>query len=270
MNQYEQREYESILSWKKEEPSVVTKAIGFVFKPASWLIEKVVPQKAIEGCLIAFDKIAEFLTDTADIVRDGSVSNVEELQTKSLKMSDGLADNVHNWALATAGVEGAVSGSTGLPGIMVDIPALITISLRTVHKIGVCYGFEVKTEADRQRVFWILAAASANTMAEKSSALCSLQKISVYVAKNTWKKIIEDAGKGKWIAKLVVAIKQLATQLGINLTKRKVAQIIPVVGSGVGAAVNVAFINDVVWAARRTYQELWLERNNKIKPTLRR
>ena len=198
MNKYEQKEYAAVLDWKQKGPSVADKTVGFVFKPLSWLVDKVVPQKAIEGALIAFDKIAEFLTDTADVVRDGSVANVDELQVKSLKLSDELANSVHNWALTFAGAEGAATGATGLPGLIVDVPALITMSLRVIHKIGVCYGFEVRNETDRNFVLGVLSAAGANTMKEKISALVLLQKINMLVANTAWKKLAAIAAKNKY------------------------------------------------------------------------
>lgn len=266
MNEYEQKEFAAIVAWKNEEPSVMSKAIGVIFKPASWLISKVVPPKAIEGCLIAFDKIAEFLTDTKDIIRDSHVRELVELQNKDLRLSDKLANEVHNWALATAATEGGTSGALGLPGLAVDIPALLTMSLRLIHKIGVCYGFEVATDTDRNFVLGVLSAASANTMSEKTTSMVLLQKINIMVARTTWKKLMTEAAKNKaGLPALIVAIKTLAKQLGINLTKRKVAQVIPVIGGGVGAAMNVAFINDVAWAARRMYQERWLMVNQRIK-----
>jgi hypothetical protein len=49
------------------------------------------------------------------------------------------------------------------------------------------------------------------------------------------------------------------------MVKRKAAQAIPVVGAGVGAAMNLAFINDVAWAARREFPKRWLYDNKKIK-----
>lgn len=260
MTKYERHEYDEIVAWKESKPTMVEQAVGFVFKPASWLIATIVPQKAIEGCLIAFDKAANFLTDTADVVRDGAVSDIKDLQRKDLRLSDELADGVHNWALLTSGAEGAVAGSAGLVGMAVDIPSLITMCLRVVHKIGVCYGFEVNSNTDRNFVFGVLSAASANTMKEKVVALGLLQKINVMVATTAWKKLATDKAA---LPVVIVAIKNLAKQMGVNLTKRKVAQAIPIIGAGVGAAVNVAFINDVAWAARRMYQERWLLINGK-------
>lgn len=265
MNEYENSQYGAILEWKKKEPGVVTKAFGYALKPVSWLMTLIVPQKAIEGCLVAFDKIAEFFTDTDDVLRDGSVNNLEELQSKSLQMSDKLAKSVHNWALAIAGVEGGTTGVFGLGGLVVDIPALITMSLRVIHKIGVCYGFEVRTEEDRNFVYGVLSAASANTIQEKTVVVLLLRQLNVLVAKTAWKQIAKVAATQKTgIAALVITIKHLAKQLGINITKRKAAQAIPVVGAAVGAAVNVAYLDDVAWAARRMYQERWLMINKRI------
>ena len=268
MNDYEEKEYVAIQKWQNKEPSVAAKAVGVVLQPLSWAITKIVPPKAIEGCLVAFDKIAEFLTDTEDVLRNAAVNNIEELQTKDLQLSDNLAKKVHNWALATAGVEGGATGSAGIFGMIVDIPALITMSLRVIHKIGVCYGFEVRTEQDHNFVFGILAAASSNTFKEKTTAVVLLKRINVLVAQNTWKKLTEMAATHKHgLAALVMSIKQLAKQLGINITKRKAAQAIPIIGAGVGAAINVAFLNDVSWAARRMYQQRWLLLNKKIDDT---
>ena len=53
-------------------------------------------------------------------------------------------------------------------------------------------------------------------------------------------------------------------QLGINITKRKALQAIPLFGTVVGAAMNAQFINDIAWAARRAFQERWLIENQLI------
>ena len=61
----------------------------------------------------------------------------------------------------------------------------------------------------------------------------------------------------------IIAVKNLCKQLGINFSKRKAMQVIPVVGGAIGAAVNADFIRDVGYAARRSYQERWLRDNEK-------
>ena len=266
MTPYEYNEYEQIIKWQNEEPSVVSKTINEVLKPVSWLIGKIVPPKAIQGALTAFDGLAELLTDSNDIKRDGGVDNVEELRIKDLQLSDKLANEVHNWANGIAAVEGAGTGTLGLPGLIADIPSLITMSLRVIHKIGLCYGYDCITQTDKQFVYSILSAAGSNSVKEKAASISTLQAINKTIAGVTWKKMAEKATENKFgIEALILAIKQLAKQLGINITRRKALQAIPIIGAGVGAALNIAFINDVAWAARRAYQERWLMENGKIE-----
>jgi len=264
MNQYEEQQIKEIVSWKSKEPSIVSQTMQVVAKPLGWLVNLVIPKKAILGALVTCNNIAELITDKGDILRDGEVNDIKELAHKDLKLSDKMADSVHNWANSVAGLEGGVTGATGLVGLIVDIPSLITMSLRVIHKIGLCYGFECNTEEDKQIIFGIMSAAGANNMKEKTAALLTLKQAETIIAKTTWKKMGENFSKYS-LQGTIITVKALAKQLGINITKRKAAQAIPVVGGFIGAGMNVAFINDVAWAARRTFQERWLLINDKAQ-----
>lgn len=265
---YEINEFHDIIKWQNEKPSVVREVIDTALKPATWAIKKIIPAKAIQGALTASDYLASALTDSKDIKRDGNVDEIKELRHKDLELSDRLANNVHNWANSIAALEGVATGATGLPGMIVDIPTLITMGLRVIHKIGLCYGYECKTEQDKQFIYGIISAAGANTVEEKTISVATLQRMNVIIAKTTWKKITEKAAQNPAsIEAVIIAIKQLTKQLSINLTKRKALQAIPVVGGLVGASMNLSYINDIAWAARRSYQERWLMDNGKIKLT---
>ena len=91
-------------------------------------------------------------------------------------------------------------------------------------------------------------------MDEKTAILVTLKQASIMIQKNTWKKIGEMASKN-FLAKGILSIKQAAKMIGINLTKRKSLQSIPVIGSGVGALMNGSFINDIARAAQKSYQK---------------
>lgn len=265
INFYENAQLNNIKKWENEEPSVVSQAIGFVTKPVSWVANKIVPQKAIQGALVGFNSVAKALTDENDILRDAKVSSIHELKTKDLQVSDKLADNIHNWAIGIAGTEGGVAGFFGLPGMVADIPTIITFALRTIHKIGLCYGYKATTQEDNLFVYSVMSAAGSNSVKEKNMAIATLRQLNVILLKNTWKKMAEKAAQEKMSGEaFIIAIKALAKQLGINLTKRKALQAIPIAGAGVGSAMNIAFINDICWAARRSYQKRWLMDNGKI------
>lgn len=256
---YEKEQVRDIVAWQNQEPSVVSKGFSRFAKPFEFVVSKVIPQSAMEGALNAANSAGQFLADEGDICRDGNVANIEDLRHKDLKTSDDLANNVHNWAITTAAAEGGVTGAAGAAGIALDVPAILTLALRTIHKIGLCYGYRADTLEEKNFVLDILSAAGANSQKEKVSALVALQTMRTILAKQTWKSM-QNAGQKE---AMLLAIKKLCSELGINLTKRKALQAIPVIGATVGAAVNGSFLRDVGYAARRIYQQRWLQDNDK-------
>lgn len=266
ITEYESKELVSINKWENDPPNIVNKALGVVSAPVSWMVRKVVPEKAIVGALNFASCAGNFLADTRDLKRDGKVNEIAELRKVDLSICDSIANGVHNWALAFAAVEGGGTGWFGLPGMAVDIPALITFSLRTIHKIGLCYGFESKSEDDEKFILNVLSAAGANNPSEKNVAILAMREIEVMLLNQSWRKIGKIAAEkavGKETA--VIAIRNLAKQLGINITKRKALQAIPFVGAGIGAAMNAQYINDICWAARRSFQKRWLGEKGAIE-----
>lgn len=265
LTQYEKDQVREIVLWERKEPSVLSKIGGGLLKPFSWMISKIVPDKVMEGALLACNAAGALLADKNDILRDGTVDSVKELQFKDLELSDKMANNVHNWAVGLATVEGGAAGALGVPGMVADVPALITLAYRTMHKIAMCYGFECSNPEEKMFLNHIMAAANANTIQEKAASIIALQQINVIIAKTAWRKMSEKAAANK-ISKeaFVLFIRSFAKSLGYNLTRRKALQAIPVVGGAVGASMNAVFIHDVAWAARRSFQKRWLLINGKI------
>ena len=264
--QYEQLQIKAVSKWKAKEPSAGPRIVGVALFPVTWLLNKLVPTAAIRTALDLSSSTAEWLTDTNDIVRDAGVKSLSDLRTRDLEKSDKIAGSVHKWAIGAAVVEGGATGAFGIFGMAADIPAIVVLSLRTIHKIGACYGFEVQSREDRDFVLGVLSSSSANTMEEKMMALMTLRSVEVTVAKQTWKSMAQTAGQqavGREAG--IMAVKSLAAQLGINLTKRKVLQAIPIFGALVGALVNGWYIKQVSWAARRAFQERWLLENGKLE-----
>lgn len=265
LSPYEISQLAKIQEWKAEEPGVISKSLGVITEPMAWLINKIVPEKAIQGALDFANTAGEWLADQKDIKRDGEVDKIADLRVKDLALSDKLADTNHNWAIGFAATEGAATGACGILSAPIDIPATITLALRTIHKIGLCYGYESVTKEDKEFVLSVLAASGANTVEEKVAALAVLKNIEVILAKQTWKSMAAKAAEnrlGKEAA--VIGIKNLAKQLGINITKRKALASIPAIGALVGCSVNGWYIKEVGWAARRAFQERWLFDNGKI------
>lgn len=265
MNKHEKSQSKAIEDWKKKEPGLVRIAGNVLFKPVGWLVNIIIPKKVTRGLITAANATGKHAANKSDILNESGVSSIADLQDGDLEVCDKLAESVKNWARAIAAAEGAVIGWAGIPGMLVDIPFIISFAFRTAHKIGLCYGFEMKSEEDNIFIVSIIGAAGANTIEEKTAALLALREIQVMIAKTTWKRMAEKAAENQMSKETaVLATKEFAKKLGINITKRKVGQFVPIVGAGVAAAVNLAFINEIAVAAIRIFQEQWLVANNKI------
>jgi hypothetical protein len=214
-SKYEIQQASEIQDWKREEPSVAAKAIGFVVEPMAWLVNKVVPESAIRAVLDGANFVAEHLADESDVLRDADAPSIDSLRSKDLEVSDRIANVVHNWANGMAAAIGGGGGAFGLAGMAVDVPVTITLALRSIHKIGLCYGYRCDDEIGQRFVLGILAASGANDQEERLAAITTLQLISTMLQKVTWKKISATAAEkqfGKEAA--VMAIKQLAKAAG--------------------------------------------------------
>ena len=162
------------------------------------------------------------------------MSDIGELAQKELAFLDKLAANVHHWAIGLATTGGIATGFGGAVTLAADIPATVTLALRTIYKIGLCYGYEPKTDEDRLFILAVLAIPSANSLGDKMIALNTLHAVRA----NTETSLVTSSGDTteatpeKPITKkdTDIAIDHLAKAIGLNLTKRKILQLIPAVG----------------------------------------
>jgi len=266
LGEYEKEQIRAINIWRTEKPTVVNTALSYVIFPISIFLQAIVPESAMRGAIDGTSAAAEWLADEGDILRKGEVSDIDVLKSKGLLLSDQLANEIHNWAIGIASAEGAGLGMLGIYGLALDIPFILTFALRTIHKIGLCYGYKTKDEKNKHFVLAILSAAGANTANEKAEAVKILRAIDVMVAKQTLKVVAEKAAQRQLGKEAVlISMKNLGRQLGINISERKVLQAIPAIGAFVGGSVNAWFIKDVGWAARRAFQERWLIENSMIE-----
>lgn len=269
MTSYEKKQLLEIQDYQNEKPSVVSEGLSLIGKPLEVLTGLLIPEQAIQAVLNGANATAEFLADEGDIIRDGNVTQIKDLRNKSLELSDKMANEVHNWAIGVAVAEGGATGMLGAAGIAVDIPAVLTLALRTIHKIGLCYGYKADTTEDKEFVLSVMSLAGANSMKEKNQILLQLKMIEATLRKNAlWlieRKATKDMAKKTVSNEVIIKmIRDVCKQLGINFSKRKAVQIIPVLGAGVGATMNGSFIRDIGYAAKRQFQERWLIDNGKI------
>jgi hypothetical protein len=244
---------QAIAAWRQQKPSLLSNVMGVAGAPIALVLNKLIPNKAIEGALIGVDWIAK------QRLNRGSGSDFSDLST-----CDRKARTVRATTTAGATAEGGLAGLFGIAGMAVDIPAVTLVALLTIRQVGFQYGYTEDNDAERLFVFSVLSAAGANSQAEKNEALLTGALLR-NALNQTWKSMASKAATNKVSAESVlIAVRGLAKQLGINLTKRKALAAIPAIGAAVGAGINLWFINDVGEAAQRCYQERWLRDRNML------
>jgi hypothetical protein len=258
MTPYEQKVLKELHAWQAEPPSWGTRLLAKPGRKVAQVVEVLVPTAALRAALSGADRLGRRLSDERSILQRAGVASLADLRDGPLEACDKLSRQVGRRAAAMGGAAGAVFGVAGAAGLVADVPALLTLAMRTIHRIGFCYGESPDQDHERRLGVAIFALVSANSADEKLAALQALRG-SAELLDAAWRDGVERVAERE-IAKdaTVYSLQNLARAIGLNLGKRKVAGTIPVVGAAVGAAVNAWYLSDVTQAARHVFQERWL------------
>ena len=238
-------------AYRAAPPAVLPRAVRSVAKPIGFLTNRIIPADVVEAGLKGADWAA------TGSIRKTAVNH----DFSDIGACEEAVREVRRWALGYAVAGGGAAGAFGALGLALDVPATMTLALRTVRLVGLSYGFGADSEAERVYILDILQLAGSNSPKEKSAALERLSKERAEMAPEEWRKIVTLTGQ---TSGTLAATRRVAATLGVNLSTRKVAQIAPIVGAAVGAGVNAAFLNDVAGAARFAYRERWLAVNEQL------
>jgi hypothetical protein len=246
---YERAQIDKIEAWRQAPPGLLEHVAGIALSPLTRAIARVMPPRAIEALLLASDWLAE------QTLRAANAPDYDA----PLEALDDEAGRIRNWAVAYASGEGAIAGAAGLVSLPLDIPATVALSLRTIRRIGRNYGYDAAGEEERRFVHGVLAIASANSAGQKRLALDRLHEIGAEAHAQQWAILGERAARRAVRAEsMLLLVRDLAEQLGINLSRRKVLAAMPIVGAAIGATVNGWYMRDIAIASQRAYQERWL------------
>ncbi|WP_429044085.1 EcsC family protein [Aeromonas hydrophila] len=265
MTNYEAHALKEIHAWKNPEIGWFGQAMRVINKPVDAAGDLLIDspgvgfalKKAIEGLTNVCNDAAQWSVRPEAIFKefrdDGYVNINSHDDLLNLDLSD--IDKVVGWLGAKykgiALVEGAGAGAAGAAGLIVDIPALITLNLRAIGEYAAYYGFDTSRQEERLFAFHVLGLASSPTDASKSLAMAQLVRISQDVAKKaSWSQLEKSA--------FVKIIQEIAKTLGIRLTKAKLAQAIPVMGAALGGGFNAYFTMKVCDSAYYLYRERFL------------
>jgi hypothetical protein len=151
---------------------------------------------------------------------------------------DDLADQIIRGGMKAAAAEGAGLGLGGLITIIPDLGILAGITLRTIQKLSLLYGFEYNTE-DESAELWIAAATAAGV--DISRELVEKEVISKFVPR---------------------VIQRIAARASAEVVEKWAGRLIPLTSSVIGAGLNYYFVKAWGERARGHFRQRHLERRN--------
>jgi hypothetical protein len=243
---YEKQQVAEIAAWKSKPVNPVAEAWNIVVLQAAKAVTFFVPDVLVRSAIELSYSAAHKLAPPQSIARQAGVKNVRELRKSRLEECDRLTRRVSVAARTLAAVEGAATGAGGAATTLIDVPLLFASALRTIIRIGQCYGYSGGEPQDRYFNLGVLTIATAGSVATRLDRLGQLKDLEELLVEETQVDMIRS--------ELLSFVFQL-----------EVFEEIPGIGIASGALLNLSFMQRVDVTARRVFQERWLKENGKSR-----
>lgn len=260
LNKEEMKVLGEIDAWAcKKEDNVFTKAMKIIEKPIESAYDMIPSDlkktigMAIAGMLSMLRDSSRHTVSPNSIMEKiskklgRSVTDLKDIRSIDIRSLDMCATECITFNKRCAAAEGGGTGVAGWIGLIADIPALYSLVFRIIQEISICYGYQVDTQEEKIHILKVLECGHAMEDATKRAGLVEIQSIQVAIRHGVpWRDIEKNV--------FVKALRELAKKLGINLTKRKLAQTLFIIGALVGAGVNYLMLQDIGTMAYYAYR----------------
>src|SRR3989441_9411024 len=161
----------------------------------------------------------------------------------SLEMGelDSVADSVIRSGMKVAAVEGAGLGLGGWLTVVPDLGILSAITMRTIQKLSLLYGFEFNTD-DEVAELWIAAASAAGV--------------------DISRELLEKEVVNRFVPRV---IQRIAVQASGEAVEKWSGRLIPLASSLIGAGLNYYFVRAWGERAQSHFRQRHLEVRNRMK-----
>src|SRR6202789_2814322 len=195
-------------------------------EPKSWLRARV-EKTLVKGLTRAYSTVQvdpdKFLVQlrTAYRVPISAYHGVYSLEVGEL---DAVANDIIRGGMKLAAAEGAGFGLGGLITIVPDLGILSAITMRTIQKLSLIYGFQFNTDGEIAEL-WIAAASAAGV--------------------DIGRELVEKEVVNKFVPRV---IQRIAAAASGDIVEKWAGRVIPLLSSAIGAALNYWFVR--AWGAR--------------------
>ena len=152
------------------------------------------------------------------------ISGYHGLYSLEIGEVDAVANSIIRSGMKLAAVEGAGFGLGGLMTIVPDLGILSAITMRTIQKLSLIYGFEFNTD-DEIAELWIAAASAAGV--------------------DISRELLEKEVVNKFVPKV---IQRIAAKASTEVVEKWAGRVIPLASAVIGAGLNYWFVR--AWGER--------------------
>jgi len=168
------------------------------------------------------------------------VSTFDGMYSVEPAVLDSIAENIIHSGMKMAGAEGAGFGLGGIITILPDFSILAGITLRTIQKLSLLYGFEYNTDEEMAEL-WIAAASAAGV--------------------DLGREIVEKNVVNRLIPQIV---QKIAAKASTEFVEKWAGRLIPVVSSLIGGTLNYYFVRGWGERAHTHFREKHLARRQQM------
>jgi hypothetical protein len=168
------------------------------------------------------------------------ISNFQGVYSVEVVELDNLANRVIRSGMKVAAAEGAGFGLGGLITIVPDLGILSAVTLRTIQKLSLIYGFEFNTEEETAEL-WIAAATAAGV--DISRELLEKEVVSRFVPR---------------------VIQRIAARASAEMVEKWSGRLIPLASSIIGAGLNYYFVRAWGERARSHFRKRHMEMRGRM------
>ena len=190
LTDHEAGQVRQIAAWKSEPPNPLSELWKIITQPGAKVLGMVIPDGLARAAIEKADDVADFMAGQEDIKRRFGVRDLDELRDRPMEECDRMAREVGLAAQALATAEGAATGAGGVWTTLLDIPLLFGLALRTIRKIGHCYGYALDGPQGRTFVLGVLSTALSGSLDVRRERLRQLRELEDLVVEETEEEVI--------------------------------------------------------------------------------
>ncbi len=168
------------------------------------------------------------------------ISSYQGVYSLDLNELDAVADSIVRSGMKIAAVEGAGFGLGGMLTIVPDLGILSAITMRTIQKLSLIYGFEFNTD-DEIAELWIAAASAAGV--------------------DISRELLEKEVVNKFVPRV---IQRIAARASAEVVEKWAGRVIPLASSAIGAGLNYWFVRAWGERAKAHFRQRHLEIRNQM------